>query len=253
MNGGNSCGGCRNGNLLPFAFTMAFQPIVDCATQSIWGYEALVRGVDGQGALEILNLVSEANRYAFDQACRVKAIELAGGLFPPQAETRLSINFLPSAVYQPSTCIRSTLEAARRVQFDPRRISFEFTENERADVPHIRRIVDEYRRMGFITAIDDFGAGFAGLALLAEFQSDVVKIDMALVRGIDSSRARQAIVGGIMQMARALDLTIIAEGVETRAELEALRAAGIELFQGYLFARPQVERLPAVDGIAAPA
>lgn len=252
MSTGGACGACRDGTEgLPFDFTMAFQPIVDLARGSVWGYEALVRGAGGAGAMEVLSQVTAENRYSFDQACRVKAIELAGGLFPPQGGTRLSINFLPNAVYQPSACIRTTLAAAGRVGFDLQRIAFEFTENEPADVPHIRRILAVYSKLGFITAIDDFGAGFAGLALLADFQPDLVKIDMALVRGIAHSPARQAIVAGIMQMSVALGFAVLAEGVETQEELAALREAGVTLFQGYLFARPQVERLPQVAGLTA--
>ncbi len=89
---------------------------------------------------------------------------------------------MPNAVYEPSACIRATLEAARRVNFDTRRIIFEFTEDERiADTRHLERIVAEYKRLGFITALDDFGAGYAGLTLLANFQPDMIKIDMDLV------------------------------------------------------------------------
>ena len=249
MNERIACGGCRDGEPLPFAFTMAFHPIIDIARGSVWGYEALVRGTEGQSAFEILSQVTEDNRYRFDQACRVKAIEMAARLFPADGAERLSINFMPNAVYEPAACIRSTLEAARRVQFDPRRIVFEFTENEPADAAHIQRIVQEYRRIGFGTAIDDFGAGFAGLSLLADFQPDMLKIDMELVRGIDTSLARQAIIAGIMSIARALALTVIAEGVETTGELASLREAGITLFQGFLFAKPQVEQLPAVGKI----
>lgn len=216
----------------------------------VWGYEALVRGAEGQPAGQILSQVDEANRYKFDQACRVTAIELAGQLYAPDSETRLSINFMPNAVYEPSACICATLEAARRMNFDTRRIMFEFTEDERiADTRHLERIVAEYKRLGFITALDDFGAGYAGLTLLANFQPDMIKIDMDLVRGIESSPARQAVVGGILAMTTALNITVIAEGIETEAELDALRAAGIWLFQGFLFARPAVGVLPSISGL----
>jgi EAL domain-containing protein (putative c-di-GMP-specific phosphodiesterase class I) len=243
-----TCQGCRNGEPLPFDFTMAFHPIVDCRTNTIWGYEALVRGTEGQSAGQILSQVDENRQYKFDQACRVKAIELAGRLFPRDSDTMLSINFMPNAVYEPAACIRTSLETARRVGFDTRRIMFEFTENERmVDTKHVARIIAEYRRLGFITAIDDFGAGHAGLNLLANFQTDLIKIDMEIVRGIADSAARQAIIAGILVIARALDIVIIAEGIETQAELSNLKEAGINLFQGYLFTKPAVEALPAVS------
>ncbi|HEX2556244.1 MAG TPA: EAL domain-containing protein [Microvirga sp.] len=224
---------------------MAFHPIVDLTCGAVWGYEALVRGTEGQSAFSILSQVDEKNRYKFDQACRVKAIELAGRLFGP--DLRLSINFMPNAVYEPAACIRSSLHAASRVGFNPSRIMFEFTENEHmSDPDHVGRIVEEYRRIGFTTALDDFGAGYAGLNLLARFQPDLVKIDMELIRGIATSPARQAIIRGIVSIARDLNLKVIAEGIETDDELRALRSAGISLFQGYLFARPLVEGLPPV-------
>ncbi|WP_456085513.1 EAL domain-containing protein [Microvirga roseola] len=243
----NRCRGCQTGGPLPFDFTMAFHPIVDIGRGAVWGYEALVRGLEGQSAGFILDQVDDDRQYRFDQACRVKAIEMAGRLFPRDGDTRLSINFMPNAVYEPSACIRTSLETARCVGFDTRRIMFEFAENERmTDTGHVARIVAEYRRLGFVTAIDDFGAGHAGLNLLAGFQPDIIKIDMELIRGIAGSAARRAIVSGIMVMARALDVTVIAEGIETPEELSVLREAGIELFQGYLFARPAVARLPEV-------
>jgi EAL domain-containing protein (putative c-di-GMP-specific phosphodiesterase class I) len=240
------CAGCRDGEPLPFTFTMAFHPIVDVAREVVWGYEALVRGTEGQSAFSVLSQVDEKNRYKFDQACRVKAIELAGRLFGAD-DVSLSINFMPNAVYEPAACIRSSLHAASRVGFNPSRIMFEFTENEHmSDPDHVGRIVEEYKRIGFTTALDDFGAGYAGLNLLARFQPDLVKIDMELIRGIETSSARQAIVRGILAIARDLNLKVIAEGIETDGELRALRSAGISLFQGYLFARPLVEGLPQV-------
>lgn len=243
------CQGCRDGAPLPFDFTMAFQPIVDFSQGKVWGYEALVRGIDGQGAGSVLGQIDETNRYKFDQACRVKAIELAGALFPDR-EIKLSINFMPNAVYEPAGCIRATLEAAHRVGFAHRQIMFEFTENERMiDVPHVQRIIAEYRKQGFVTALDDFGAGYAGLNLLASFQPDLIKLDMDLVRGIASSPARQTIIACVTAMARELGIAVLAEGIETEAELVALRAAGIQLFQGYLFAKPALASLPTVSHV----
>lgn len=248
----NSCAGCRNAdaNSFEIPFTMAFQPIVDVSANRVWGYEALVRGLAGESAFDVLGQVTEKNRYAFDQACRVKAIELAGTRIG-DVDAKLSINFMPNAVYEPKACIRATLEAASRMQFDTRRLMFEFTENERMDdVGHIGHIVSEYRRMGFMTALDDFGAGYAGLSLLAKFQTDLIKIDMELLRGVDTSPVKQTIIRGLVGMAGELGITLLAEGVETEAELTILRAAGIKLFQGYYFARPQVEAFQTMTDMA---
>lgn len=113
------------------------------------------------------------------------------------------------------------------------------------DPEHLKSIFVEYERQGFITAVDDFGAGYSGLNLLAMFQPQVLKIDMALTRGIDQDSVKQAIVEGIILVARRLDILVIAEGVETREESSTLLGMGIELMQGYLYARPEVGHLPA--------
>jgi EAL domain-containing protein (putative c-di-GMP-specific phosphodiesterase class I) len=224
---------------------MAFQPIIDMAARKVWGYEALVRGTNGEGAGWVLGQVDADNRYRFDQACRVKAITGAGELFR-EPHLRLSINFMPNAVYEPAACIRTSLAAAEKVGFARERIMFEFTEDERLDVKHVGRIIAEYKRLGFMVALDDFGSGYNGLGLLADFRTDLIKIDMHLVRGIDQSPTRQAIVAGILGIARALDIKVLAEGVETDRELRVLMAAGLTLFQGYLFAKPAIGKLPPV-------
>lgn len=216
---------------------MAFQPIVDVANGGVWAHEALVRGLEGQGAGWVLGQVTDATRYAFDQSCRIKAIELASSL--PMNGARLSINFLPNAVYKAETCIRATLAAARRTGFPTDRIIFEVTENERVvDHDHLKSIFTEYRRQGFLTAIDDFGSGYSGLNLLAEFQPDIIKLDMELTRNIDSERARRSIVKAILSVCEDLAITPIAEGIETADEAKALRDLGVTLMQGYLFAKP---------------
>ncbi|WP_455153313.1 EAL domain-containing protein [Sphingomonas qomolangmaensis] len=226
---------------------MAFQPIVDAQTGDVFAYEALVRGTDGAGAAEVLARVTDENRYSFDQQCRVAAIEgaVAAGILDTDA--RLSINFLPNAVYSPAACIQLTLETAAATGFPPERLIFEFTEGEEmTDTDHVQHIVESYRKMGFATATDDFGAGHAGLALLAKFQTDIIKLDMELIRNLDASVPRRLIVEGVVRIAASLDITVIAEGVETPAEYAAIRALGIRYIQGYLLARPGFRELPAV-------
>src|SRR3954462_2696527 len=220
------CAGCADGTELPFQFKMAFQPIVNVVDHRIWGYEALVRGPNGESAHSVLSQLTEDQLYRFDQAARVMAIETAGKLFDdPQA--RLSINFMPNAVYEPKACIQQSLAAARRAKFPPANLMFEFTENERVTDPaHVEHIVQTYKKLGFLTALDDFGAGYAGLSLLARLQPDLIKVDMELLRNIHLSRAKQVIVAGIASMARELDISVLAEGVESEAELTVLRAAG---------------------------
>ena len=241
-----SCEGCRS-EAQDFGLAMAFQPIVDVDTGQPHAYEALVRGSNGEGAAEVLSRVTRDNRYAFDQQCRVVAIEQAVAAGILESGARLSINFLPNAVYSPVACIQLTLKTARATGFPTDRLIFEFTENEEmADTGHVAHIIDTYRRMGFATALDDFGAGHAGLGLLARFQTDLVKIDMELVRAIDSSLPRRMIVEGVVRMMQGLGIAVIAEGIETEAEYRALRDLGVRYQQGFWFARPGLRKLPPI-------
>ena len=240
-----SCKNCQDAKELDFDFTMAFQPIINCKTQSVFGYEALVRGLNIESAYSIISRVNDDNRYLFDQQCRIKAIALASEL---NLETMLSINFLPNAIYKPERCIRTTLEAAKKYDFPIENILFEFTEVEKIeDASHVKRIVEYYQSLGFRTAIDDFGAGYSGLNLLADFQTDIIKLDMALIRNVHSNTARQSIVRRCLEMFDDLDVIALAEGIETYEEYVWLKNAGIELMQGYLFAKPGFQSLPMVD------
>lgn len=238
------CGNCHVDQRLDFEIKMAFQPIVDARDRSIFGYEALVRSYSGAGAQEVLARVKPEQLYRFDQTCRVKAIETAARL---GLGGYLSINFLPNAVYQPATCIRLTLQAAGRCGFATEKLIFETAESEQVrDEAHLTRIFRDYRDRGFLTALDDFGAGYAGLNLLAEFQPSIIKLDIALIRDVDTSASRQAIIRGMVAIARDLGSTVLAEGVETVQEFKCLHGLGIWLFQGYLFGRPQLEHLAQV-------
>jgi len=227
---------------LGFRFSMAFQPIVDVDSGGVFAYEALVRGPNGESAGSVLSQVNDRNRYYFDQAARVTAIRLASEL---GIQGNLSINFMPNAVYKPAACIRATMEAAEIYGIDPHRLMFEVTEAEQvADRGHLRAIFDEYREKGLMRAIDDYGEGFAGLNHLIELEPDVVKIDLNLVRGVDTHKSRQAVIRSTALMCEEMGIRLVAEGVETRAEYETLRAFGLRYFQGYWFAKPAFEALP---------
>lgn len=238
------CKECRDPTKLGIAFTMAFQPIVNVKDKTIFGYEALVRGPNQEGADFILSQLNDSNRYKFDQAIRVKALDLAKKL---NIQGMLSINFLPNAVYRPETCIRATLEAAAELNFPTDRIMFEVTEGEKVkDHDHLRNIFVEYKKQNFTTAIDDFGAGYAGLNLLADWQPDVIKLDMSLTRNIHNDKVRRSLVFGIIAVCKELSIKIIAEGIECAEECQTLYEQGVYLFQGYHFAYPGFESLPEV-------
>jgi EAL domain-containing protein (putative c-di-GMP-specific phosphodiesterase class I) len=240
----DKCGGCHGSEELDIQFEYAYQPIVECATKSVYAYEALVRGPQGESAFSVLAQVNDSNRYRFDQACRMKAVEGAAKLGMKEF---LSINFLPNAVYRPEVCIQSTFAAARKHNFPIENIIFEVTEGERVeDRPHLVNIFREYSRFGFQTAIDDFGAGYAGLNLLAEYQPDLIKIDMDLVRNVDKHKPRQAIVAAIANICKDLNIRVLAECIETREERDFMLGIGITLMQGYWFAKPGFKQLPVI-------
>lgn len=243
-----TCSDCLSATDLGFQIRMAFQPIIDWQNKSIFGYEALVRGPAGEGAGWVFAHINDDNKYYFDQACRVKAIETAAKL---GCNTFLSINFLPNAVYNPETCIKATIEAADLYGFDLTKLIFEVTEGEQIpDKDHLNRIFRSYAKRGFQTAIDDYGSGFATLDWLIELKPHILKLDMQLIRNIDQHPAKQFIVEKTIAQCELQGTKVLAEGIESKAELDYLAAAGIRYFQGYYFARPELERLLTVEQIA---
>jgi EAL domain-containing protein (putative c-di-GMP-specific phosphodiesterase class I) len=243
------CQGCRS-STAQFDLLMAFQPIVDVHSGKVHAYEALVRGADGRGAGELLASLNDDNRYAFDQQCRVAAIEQSVQAGILDTDARLSINFMPNAVYSPVACIQLTLKTAAACNFPTHRLNFEFTEDQRMDVAHTSHIIETYRRMGFTTALDDFGAGHSGLGLLARFTPDYIKLDRELVAEIDASLPRRMIVESVLRLAQGLGIGVVAEGIETREEFDVLRSLGVRYMQGYWLARPALSQLPPIRDIS---
>jgi blue light- and temperature-responsive anti-repressor len=223
-------------------FSFAYQPIVDIETRTVFAYEALVRGRANEPAGVIFGAIDPRDLHRFDRAARIRAIELAASL---GLETSLSLNLLPRSLDGAPDAVSSTIEAAMRARIPARNIIIEVTEGEMIhDAAGFAERMNTYRAQGIRFAIDDFGAGFSGLNLLAEFQPDEVKLDMHLVRDIESKGPRQAIVRAVMQVCEDLGIDVIAEGVESDAEYRWFKRAGVKLFQGYLFCRPTFEALP---------
>jgi len=118
-------------------------------------------------------------------------------------------------------------------------VVLEVTERETLDhLPDPRSLVAALRKLGCRVAVDDLGAGYAGLTSFAQLEPDIVKIDMSLVRGVDRDRRQAHILGRIVQLCHDLGVQVVAEGVETVEELEELLRLGCDLFQGFLLAQP---------------
>jgi len=226
----------------PPGFTYAFQPIIHAEKREVFSYEALIRGEHNEPAGHLLQHVAPGDLHRFDEESRVVAIELAARM---GLAAHLNLNFLPLSIESSPTAISSILAAAEKHGIRPEQLVLEILEKELiSDFDRFESAVNEHRDKGLSFAIDDFGAGYAGLNLLADFQPEFIKLDMYLVRGIDSNGPRQAIVRGILRTCLDLGIDVIAEGVETADEYDWLRGEGIELFQGWLFARPGFEQLP---------
>ena len=223
-------------------FSFAFQPIINVETSSIISFEALVRGIDNSPAWKVFDQVHEGNKYYFDEVLRLKAIPLAARL---GIGCNLNLNFLPRSLEVSKSAISSTLEMAEHSGIPIHQITIEITESEIINnVGWFIEAINIHRSSGLNVAIDDFGAGYSGLNLLAEFQPDSIKIDMSLVRDIHKHGPRQAIVRGIICTCQDLGIDIIAEGVENNEEYQWCHEEGINLFQGYFFAKPCFEQLP---------
>lgn len=223
----------------------AFQPIVDVSDQTIFSYEALVRGKNGESAYEIISSIKDDNLIEFDQKARETAISMAQKL---EITTAININFLPRSIYNNDQHVLKTLEFAQKHNFNPSQLYLELTEQEAIqEQEKFIKLANEYHGLGLNIAIDDFGAGYSGLNLLAEFPPDLVKLDIALIKAIHQNGPKQAIVKAIIQVCFDLGIDLLAEGVETIEEYRWLRNHGIEIFQGFLFAKPGFEKLPEIN------
>jgi EAL domain-containing protein (putative c-di-GMP-specific phosphodiesterase class I) len=212
---------------------MAYQPIVRSTDGSVFAYEALMRSpvkaLPHPGAVlhaaEYLGRLPELGRVVRDRAPQPM------GQVP---EAKLFINLhaedlLDEALYDGGAVLAQLGS----------RVVVEIT--ERADLDRVRDLsgqVERLRRMGFAIAIDDLGSGYAGLTSFVSLRPEFVKLDMSLVRDVDGDPLRGRLIGSMVEACRDLEIGVIAEGVETQSERDKLIELGVELLQGYLFAKP---------------
>jgi EAL domain-containing protein (putative c-di-GMP-specific phosphodiesterase class I) len=230
-------------------FSMAFQPIVDVATGSTYAYEALVRSVAGESAHSVLSRVPRRNFHLFDKACRSRAMFVAMqcGILD-NSGPKLCVNVNPNAAITEASHLRHTCDEAIEIGFPLDRLVIELVEDDEiCDFDALKHIVDDYRACGVKIAMDDFGAGYSGLKLMSKLQPDIIKLDMELVSRVQTDHTSNVIVRVIIQACAELNITTIAEGVETYDTAMRLRDMGVIFQQGYYFARPGFEKLPAVD------
>lgn len=228
-------------------FISWFQPILAADTGAVIGHEALLRGQRQDGSLmfpgEILSTAADNDLlFQVDRQARETALHSAAAQC---LDGQIFINFIPTAIYDPVHCLQSTVGWAKNLGIAPDRIVFEVVETERVDdIEHLKRILDFYRTSGYRVALDDVGSGYASLNLLAQIRPDIIKVDMEIIRHIDTDPGRQTVFRALIGIARELDIQVLAEGIETPGELAHVVAEGADLLQGYLFARPAPEPPP---------
>jgi len=211
------------------AFTPVFQPIVDLATREFVGYEALVRFSDGtRPDLRFLEADKVGMMVQLEMACLNAQVEQAKRL--PEGSF-LSLNVSPAL----AICLTPLLDV---VASTDRFTVLEVTEHvEIEDYPRLMAALNQVRPHARL-AVDDAGAGYAGLRHILELRPEFVKLDISLVRNIDSDPARQAMVAGMARFAESVGCALIAEGIETEGELAALRLLRVGFGQGFHLARP---------------
>ncbi len=230
------------------------QPVVDAASEAVVGHECLARAHhpdDGRlitpgdmiGWARAENLL-----FMFDRFCRETHIKRAAatGL---AADHMFLINFLPSVIYEPEFCLRTTVNAIECTGLRPEQIVFEVVETESVeDHGHLRAILSCYRKNGFRAALDDLGAGYSGLSLMADLEPDPIKIDRSVVARADESEAHAPVCRAIIELGRSEGRQVLAEGVETQSQRGYMRMLGVDMMQGYFFGWPAPE--PAMGAMA---
>ena len=220
--------------------TTHYQPIVDMDDASIMGYEALTRGPLNSAfeVPKVLFAYSDRNHLSseLDVLCRRQALRNARGFDPKK---KLFLNSLPETLGTPGLGEHNLKALLEEVDLQPGNLVLEITERTGIeDFEAFGRELERLRRLGFLVAIDDVGTGYSSLQTVSEVAADFLKIDISLIKNIHQSLIKQDLVHSLLQVASRTRTRVIAEGIETVEEYQALRACGVRYGQGFYFARP---------------
>lgn len=226
---------------------LALQPIVKPGLDAtVFGYEALLRSTHPvlDGPMSILRV---AERHNMIDMLGTEVNRLAGEILQHlQPQHVLFVNLHPDQLANPIALLKSLEPLMNR----DNQVALEITERSRlTNIDGWESTVESLQKKGFAIAVDDLGSGYNSLSVLADLQPKYVKIDMSIVRGIDAIPRKQRLVDLLCKFGEATDSIVLAEGVETKAEAQALRACGIHLMQGYYFGRPQVIEVPSLRAV----
>lgn len=235
--------GLRTG-LLEDQFTVFYQPIVDLKSVQVVSYEALLRWKHPQrgyippvnfiDVAEQTGLIVELGQWVLESAC-IWAATLDSE--SNESQPAISVNISLRQLRDPDF-VQGVLRALASSKLDPSRLVLEITESMALTIEYTAEVLAQLRESGVRIAIDDFGTGYATLSSLQELPVDVVKVDRSFVKGMEAGSVSEAIVLAIVSMARALDFYVIAEGVETEAELKLIRQSQCDAVQGYYLGHP---------------
>lgn len=223
------------------------QPIVT-RNKEIYAYEVLSRFTREDGSMIYPNEIFSAARargrlYALDRLCRMTAVSYSAIL-----QKKTFINFIPTSIYSPEFCLKSTIQLANKLNINPNQFVFEVVETEKVDdVDHLKNILNYYNERGFKYALDDVGEGFSTMEMLDQIKPHYMKLDIKYVQGVYEDIEKQKIARAFLEKALEIGATPLAEGIESEEDFEWLKACGYELFQGYLFGKPSVEPLRQVS------
>ncbi|HET9958387.1 MAG TPA: EAL domain-containing protein [Polyangiaceae bacterium] len=213
---------------------VALQPIVRAKDGSVFGYEALLRTLEPSlpGPAEVLGAAERLRQLSrLGRVVRQRAVK---PMLDASCDFALFVNLHPADLLDPELCAPDSPLSGMAA-----RVVLEITERAPlADMENVAQRVQALRELGFRIAIDDLGAGYAGLTSFALLEPDIVKLDMALVRGIDQKPVQQKLVQSMTSVCKDMGLLVVAEGIETSDERDTLIGLGCDLLQGFLFAQP---------------
>lgn len=218
--------------------TFHIQPIVT-KNQEVFAYEMLARFQDDNGnsvaPSQVFSAAKKRNRtYALDRVCRMAAVRNATAI-----QKKVFINFIPTSIYSPEHCLRTTVQLANQLGIPFSQLVFEVVETESVDdIEHLKKILTYYRDRGLHYALDDVGVGFSTIEVLEQLMPNYMKLDMKFVQGVSDDPTKQATAKKFLSAALQVGAIPLAEGIEEREDFEWLKEVGYELFQGYLFGKP---------------
>jgi EAL domain-containing protein (putative c-di-GMP-specific phosphodiesterase class I) len=212
---------------------MVYQPIWALSSRRPVGYEALARFPQHAGITSPDQWFAEAAQVGLGLELEVAAVRAGlNALRILPAGLVVSVNVSSAAVQHPAMI-------AALADADPRRTVVEITEHDQVDdYQAVRASCEEVKDLGCTVAVDDAGAGHAGFQHLIEIHPDIIKLDLKITRNLDRDPARAAMAAALVGFARAIDATVLAEGVETACELDAAARLGVHYAQGYHLGRP---------------